>query len=554
MVLVPPGSAGLKFWRSVAQPFDPRTADAWNVEDKSTSVMLSNSDKTATVTTGISSGVRSTRQRTSGNPGGFYAEIVLAIAGTFNCGIKSAQSVITNPSTEVIRVSSSTGSIFRGNTNVGGVGSSLSTGDVVCLSWDSGVKLIWFRKNNGLWNNDVAADPATGTNGIDVSTFPDVAFCSWALLQNVNDNCILHTEIADFTYSVPSGFASWMGEVVLLPEVTGTGELAIDAAAVSGEGDVNSAETTGTGAIAADAAVVSGVGISASSGAGTLAAQDTAASGTGAVASTGTGVLAAQSSTVAGAGLSVAAGIGALQAAAAAVVGAGTSASTGTGSLVAGSAEVAGTGTPAAANSGALTAQAATVAGLGVSSSTGSGALQAGAATVAGAGLAASAGSGDLVAGSATITGTGEVIAAGAAVGSGALVAGAAALSGEGEVTGEVVQPPVSVGGGYWRWPQRRPVAVEGIGYAILPQLEGEAHGLVGTDADGIATLSGVVGAGAGAVGVIGRSAARLAVTVAAIADSGPAGLGAGVITLKGAAIGRHDDDEAAMIALLVAA
>ena len=123
-----------------------------------------------------------------------------------------------------------------------------------------------------------------------------------------------------------------------------------------------------------------------------------------------------------------------------------------------------------------------------------------------------------------------------------------------GEVTGEVA-PPIFVGGGYWRPTAARPVAVEGIGYAILPEIEGEAHGLVGVAGIGAASQSrGLVGAGAGAVGVDGRSAARLSIKAAAIGDRGLAGSGAGVITLKGAAVGRHDDDEAAMIALLLAA
>jgi hypothetical protein len=151
-----------------------------------------------------------------------------------------------------------------------------------------------------------------------------------------------------------------------------------------------------------------------------------------------------------------------------------------------------------------------------------------------------------------SFAGTGSIIDAGSAFG--VLAASEAADTAEvvGDVTGEVA-PPVSVGGGYWR-PYRQPVAVEGVGYAILPQLEGEAHGLVGTDADGVATLSDVVGAAVATAGVAGRSEARLAIRAAVIGDCGPAGSGSGVVTLKGAAIGRHDDDEAAMIALLLAA
>jgi len=351
---------------------------------------------------------------------------------------------------------------------------------------------------------------------------------------------------------------------------TGTGALAAQVATTAG---VGASASSGTGSLTGQAATVAGVGVAASSGAGALVEQNSTASGAGTVASTGTGTLDAQAATVAGTGLSVAAAIGALEGAAATVAGAGVSASTGTGSVVAGSAEVAGAGTAAAANSGALVAQAATVEGLGVSASIGSGALQAGAATIAGAGLVASTGTGALVAGAVAVAGDGTVIEEGVAVGVGALVAGAATISGAGDVTGEVA-PPVSVGGGGIYRPTQ-PFPVEGVGYAILPQLEGEAVGLVVAAGVGIGALPTLVGTSDGTVDGVGRSAARLAIKAAATGERGQAGAaiavlkgftvlsagaagvrgsGSAVITLKGVAIGQHDDDEAAIMAILLAA
>ena len=352
---------------------------------------------------------------------------------------------------------------------------------------------------------------------------------------------------------------------------TGTGALAAGAATVSAAGI---SASVGIGALAAQAATVAGAAVSASSGAGALAAQDSAASGVGAVVSTGVGALVAQASTVAGAGVSVSTGTGAVAAGAGSVVGAGASVSTGTGSLVAGSAEVAGAGTAAAANSGALVADVATVEGSGVSVSVGTGALQATAAIVAGAGSVASTGTGTLVAGPATVVGEGVVLEESAVVGSGALVAGAATLTGEGEVTGEVA-PPVFIGGGHFRPQPPRPFPIEGIGYGVLPQVEGEAHGLVVVAGSGAGNLPRPTGTGAGTVGVAGRSTARLAIKAAAVGDRGQVGAadavlkglsvaaagvagargsGAGVVRgLSGEATGRHDDDEAAIILMLAA-
>jgi len=147
--------------------------------------------------------------------------------------------------------------------------------------------------------------------------------------------------------------------------------------------------------------------------------------------------------------------------------------------------------------------------------------------------------------------------------------------AGGGTAGAEVVEPPIviSVGGTYR--PQF-PLPVEGVGYAILPQLEGEAIGLVVGVGSGAGNLPRPTGAGTGTVGVAGRSAARLAIKAAALGDRGQVGAadvvlkglsvagagvagargsGAGVVRgLSGEATGRHDDDEATVIAFLLAA
>lgn len=158
------------------------------------------------------------------------------------------------------------------------------------------------------------------------------------------------------------------------------------------------------------------------------------------------------------------------------------------------------------------------------------------------------------------------VIAVGAAV----LVEAADAA----DVLDATVEPASAVGGGGLA--PLRPYPVEGIGLGILPQLEGEAHGVVIAAGTGVGTLPGPVGEAAGTVGVVGRSAARLVVRAAAIGTRGQAGAAAAVlkslsvasagavgsrgsgsgtiVKLEAAASGRHDDDEAAMMTFLLAA
>jgi len=156
----------------------------------------------------------------------------------------------------------------------------------------------------------------------------------------------------------------------------------------------------------------------------------------------------------------------------------------------------------------------------------------------------------------------------------GALAASEAADSAAlgGEVAGEVVQPPI-YGGGAWLPP--RPVPVEGVGYGILPALEGEAHGVVVAASTGAAMLRGLAGEAAGAAGAGGQGNGPLTVKAAAsgargakgaavavlgleVVGAGSAGVrgkGCGVIgALEAVAAGRQDDDESAAVAWLLAA
>ena len=112
---------------------------------------------------------------------------------------------------------------------------------------------------------------------------------------------------------------------------------------------------------------------------------------------------------------------------------------------------------------------------------------------------------------------------------------------------------------------------------ASCRRFDGEAYGVVVVAGDARGTLPGLSGISAGSVGVAGRSAARLEVKAAALGDRGQAGTGVAVLKgltvagagvagargagsgvivleLKGAATGRHDDDEAAVLAFLLAA
>jgi hypothetical protein len=129
-------------------------------------------------------------------------------------------------------------------------------------------------------------------------------------------------------------------------------------------------------------------------------------------------------------------------------------------------------------------------------------------------------------------------------------------------------------GGGYY--PRPRPAAVIGYGYGVLPELEGEAFGAIAITGRGLGVLPSLSGSATGTVGAAGRSAGQIVVRAIAIGQRGQVGMAVGafkglsitsdgivgtcgqasglIAKLNGVAIGQHDDDETAIITLLLAA
>lgn len=107
-----------------------------------------------------------------------------------------------------------TGVVVVGNTTIATL-SNYAQGDVVCVAYHSGSKTIWFRVNNGSWNNDGTANPATGIGGIDlnINSILDIATDYWpngtypAFGFSTTGALITATfDEDDWTYSPPSGY------------------------------------------------------------------------------------------------------------------------------------------------------------------------------------------------------------------------------------------------------------------------------------------------------------------------------------------------------------
>lgn len=80
--------------------------------------------------------------------------------------------------------------------------------DVIGMAVDIDNKLIWFRRNNGNWNNDPTANPATGTGGF---SFPwDHVAPKFSLYSGSGSTGITINGGQDaYAFSPPSGFGNW---------------------------------------------------------------------------------------------------------------------------------------------------------------------------------------------------------------------------------------------------------------------------------------------------------------------------------------------------------
>jgi hypothetical protein len=84
-------------------------------------------------------------------------------------------------------------------------------GDIIRVAVDIGNSLIWFSTNGGNWNNSGAANPATGTGGISISSIGGTG----ELIATVRNSGQLTANFgaSAFIYSVPSGFIAYDGSV-----------------------------------------------------------------------------------------------------------------------------------------------------------------------------------------------------------------------------------------------------------------------------------------------------------------------------------------------------
>jgi hypothetical protein len=81
-------------------------------------------------------------------------------------------------------------------------------GDRIDVAINAADRLIWFRVNNGNWNNNVANDPVTNTGGIDYSGITGLGTMVAAISASITGTVWTMQFSTAFTNTPPTGYVS----------------------------------------------------------------------------------------------------------------------------------------------------------------------------------------------------------------------------------------------------------------------------------------------------------------------------------------------------------
>jgi hypothetical protein len=187
-------------------------ATTWSPSDKSANIALSNSNLTATTTSATLCAVRSTSSHTSGK---WYVEFTTGDQAGTDTGVGLATSSANLSTIGSVAAGGfisfgDTGTIYFNGSATGLTTGFIGSNTIVCMAIDLVNSKGWFRETNHNWNNNPAANPATNTNGIDISAlFPSNAaflvYCS----NTSGSATTINVGGSLFTYTAPSGFSAW---------------------------------------------------------------------------------------------------------------------------------------------------------------------------------------------------------------------------------------------------------------------------------------------------------------------------------------------------------
>jgi hypothetical protein len=182
----------------------------WNPADKSANITLSNGNLTAT---NGGSGDNLVRSIVSASSGKKYCEITADIKvnnGT-DLGVGTGAEALTNwvgATADSVGWIGGDGNIWLNSNPITGV-ATWTQGDTLCIAFDIDNMRIWFRTNGGNWNNSGTANPATNTEGIDVSALNAGPFFVMVSFRTNADQFTANFGGTAYAHAPPSGFGNW---------------------------------------------------------------------------------------------------------------------------------------------------------------------------------------------------------------------------------------------------------------------------------------------------------------------------------------------------------
>lgn len=202
------------------------TATTWDNVFKTANVTLSGSNLVAT-SSGAAVGGGATIKMT----GKSYFEITCTtLTGTPRIGLTTwVLFAGALGSTAASLGYASTGAVTVNNVTLATIQTFIQ-GNRIGVAVDPAARLIWFRVNNGNWNNNAANNPATGVGGIDFSSMtPDQWFPAYGM--SATGTVWTAKFSTAFTDTAPSGFSSvdsvQVAAVRLTPPSTRFGAVAV---------------------------------------------------------------------------------------------------------------------------------------------------------------------------------------------------------------------------------------------------------------------------------------------------------------------------------------
>ncbi len=183
----------------------------WDPNYISPNAALSNGNLTATCASTGAGHVRGTSFRSSGK---FYMESHCdLILFPSDCAL-GFMNVVERFSTYLGRHNDSMGwygdgSVFLNNSVVNTI-QSFAQGDIISMAINVTAALVWFRTNNGNWNNDVIANqnPATNIGGISIAATTGPIFPGFEV-ESATEAATANFGATAYSQSVPSGYLNW---------------------------------------------------------------------------------------------------------------------------------------------------------------------------------------------------------------------------------------------------------------------------------------------------------------------------------------------------------